>query len=153
VNVLAPTTQNSWGNAANYLHGADRLFSWPRPDGPPITGSAWSSASRLFASYVMHQDLAGGWWPTKDVTYRAHPSWLPAARVRFDTFVDHLCRLWLGRAADARLLRAANQAVTGPEKWAVVTPETVIDKDHAVAGWLFPRLAMALLDSPDHMTT
>ena len=153
VDVLAPTTQNSWANAANYLHGADRLFSWPRPDGPPIKGSAWSSASRLFASYVMHQDLAGGWWPTKDVSYRAHASWLPAAHVRFDTFVDHLCRSWLGRAADARLLRAANQAVTGPEKWAVVTPETVIDKDHALAGWLFPRLAMTLLDSPDHMST
>ena len=55
--------------------------------------------------------------------------------------------------ADARLLRGVNQAVTGPEAWAVVTPATVITKDHALAGWLFPRLAMAMLDSPDHMTT
>ncbi len=101
----------------------------------------------------MHANLAGGWWPTKDVTYRARPTWLPTAAIRFDDLVDHLSRLWLGRASDARLLRGVNQAVTGPEAWAVVTPATVITKDHALAGWLFPRLAMAMLDSPDHMTT
>jgi len=153
VDVLAPVSGSSWANAANYVHGGDRLFSWPRPDGPPLTGAPWSAASRLFSSFGMHQSLAGGWWPKEAATYRTHVSWLPAPSLRFDAYVDHLCRMWLGRAADARLLQAATQAVTGPEKWAVVTASTTVTKDHSLAGWLFPRLVSALLDTPDHMTT
>ena len=55
--------------------------------------------------------------------------------------------------ADARLLKAATQAVTGPEKWAIVTASTTVTSKHALADWLFPRLVSALLDTPDHMTT
>lgn len=153
VDVLAPVSGSSWANAANYVHGADRVFSWPRPDGPPITGAPWSSASRLFASYGMHQSLAGGWWPKEAATYRTAASWLPTPSLRFDTYVDHLCRTWLGRAADARLLKVATQAVTGPESWAVITASTTVNSKHSLAGWLFPRLVSALLDTPDHMTT
>jgi hypothetical protein len=153
IQAHSPTSSSSWANALNYMHGAAQLFSWPRPDGAPITNAPWSAASRLFASYVMHQNFSGGWWPTEAVTYRAYGSWLPAPQVRFDRYVDHLCRLWFGKAADARLLLAANQAVTRPEAWAVITPSTVVDKNHQLAGWGFPRLVMALLDTPDHMTT
>ena len=84
----------------------------------------------------MHQNLAGGWWPKEDVTYRATDSWLPAPSLRFDAYVDHLCRTWLGRAADARLLDVATKAVTGPESWAVVTASTTVTSKHAVATWL-----------------
>lgn len=153
VDVLAPVSGSSWANAANYIHGADRVFSWPRPDGPPLTGRPWSSASRLFASYGMHQNLAGGWWPTEAATYRTAASWLPTTSLRFDAYVDHLCRTWLGRAADARLLEAATKAVTGPESWAVVTAATTVTGKHSLASWLFPRLVSVLLDTPDHMTT
>ncbi len=153
VQVLAPVSDSSWANAANYLQGGERLFTWPRPDGPPITAPPWSTASRMFASYSMHQSLAGGWWPTEAVKYRTHASWLPTSSLRFDQYVDHLCRLWLGRGADARLLRAATQAVTGPERWAVVTEATTVNSQHALATWLFPRLVGALLDTPDHMTS
>jgi uncharacterized protein (DUF1800 family) len=153
VDVLAPVSGSSWANAANYIHGADRLFSWPRPDGPPLTGAAWSAASRVLNSYGMHQNLAGGWWPKESAKYRTAASWLPATSLRFDTYVDHLCRTWLGRAADERLLEAATQAVTGPERWAIVTAATTVDRDHSLASWLFPRLVSALLDTPDHMTT
>ncbi|MCW2806816.1 MAG: hypothetical protein JWQ93_771 [Marmoricola sp.] len=153
VDVLAPVSGSSWANAANYLHGADRLFSWPRPDGPPLTGAPWSSASRLFASYDMHRCLAGGWWPKEAAKYRTAASWLPAPSLRFDAYVDHLCRTWLGRRSDARLLKAATEAVTGPESWAVVTASTTVTSKHGLATWLFPRLACALLDTPDHMTT
>jgi hypothetical protein len=100
----------------------------------------------------MHMNHAGGWWP-KGATYRTPVSWLPAPSVRFDAYVDHLSRTWLGRPADARLVKAATQAVTGPESWAIVTASTLITPKHALASWLFPRLTMALLDSPDHMTT
>jgi uncharacterized protein (DUF1800 family) len=152
VDISAPTTSNSWANAASYVHGASQLFSWPRPDGPPIDGASWSSASRLFASYSMHADLSGGWWPTQDATYRARDAWLPVPQVRFDRYVDHLSRLWLGRAADARLINVARQAVTRPEAWGTVTNASIVDKTHMLAGWAFPRLASALLDTPDHMT-
>ena len=153
VDVLAPVSGSSWANAANYIHGGDRLFSWPRPDGPPLTGASWSAASRLFNSYGMHQNLAGGWWPKEAAKYRSRAGWLPASALRFDDYVDHLCRTWLGRAADARLLKTATQAVTGPENWAIVTASTTVNSEHALADWLFPRLVSALLDTPDHMTT
>jgi uncharacterized protein (DUF1800 family) len=152
VDIKAPTASGSWANAASYVHGASQLFSWPRPDGPPIDSGSWSSASRLFASYNMHADLSGGWWPTQDATYKSAASWLPVPQVRFDRYVDHLSRLWLGRAADTRLINAARLAVTRPEKWGTVTNASIVDKNHMVAGWAFPRLAWALLDTPDHMT-
>jgi hypothetical protein len=153
IDVLAPVSGSSWASAANYIHVADRLFSWPRPDGPPLTGAAWSAPSRVLNSYGMHLNLAGGWWPRESAKYRTAASWLPAPSLRFETYVDHLCRTWLGRPADTRLLEAATQAVTGPEKWAIITASTTVDRDHSLAGWLFPRLISALLDTPDHMTT
>ena len=43
VDVLTPVSGSSWANAANYVHGGDRVFSWPRPDGPPgWAGGRWS---------------------------------------------------------------------------------------------------------------
>jgi uncharacterized protein (DUF1800 family) len=143
--VQDPKDGSSWAFHANYIHGADRLFSWPRPDGPPITGRPWSSASRLFLSYNMHRNQAGGYYP-HEATYRTAASWLPTTTLRFDAYVDHLCRTWLGRASDARLLKVACQA-TG------VTAATTITSKHAIAGWKLPYLASALLDTPDHMTT
>ena len=38
-------------------------FDWARPDGQPETGAAWSSASRLLASFETHYAMSGGWWP------------------------------------------------------------------------------------------
>ena len=145
VNVLGPQDGSSYTRHANWTHGGQALFAWPRPDGPPVVSQAWSSASRLFASYGMHLNHAGGWWP-KGATYRTPASWLPSSSLRFDAYVDHLSRTWFGRAADARMLSAASQAVS-------VGAATLITPTHAIAGWLFPRLAIALLDSPDHMTT
>jgi hypothetical protein len=98
----------------------------------------------MLNSFRMHWDLAGGWWPTKDVTYRTPASWLPQPRIRFDRYVDHLSRMMLGRPSTTRILNSAI-AATG------CGPATVITKDHAVSSWLFVRLVGALLDSPDHM--
>jgi hypothetical protein len=145
VDVQAPAGDDSYTRNANWVHGGAALFSWPRPDGPPVTGRMWSSASRVFASYGMHLNQAGGWWP-HGAAYKTGAAWLPTASLRFDAYVDHLCRTFLGRAADARLLQAACQA-TGARA------DTVVTAKHAVAGWMFPRLAVALLDTPDHMTT
>jgi uncharacterized protein (DUF1800 family) len=154
VDVQAPTSGSSWANASVWLHGADRMFSWPRPDGAPVTSAAWASPSRLFSSYDMHQSLAGGWWPTEAVTYKkSGAQWLPATSIRFDAWVDHLCRSWLGRPADARLLTAAITAINGTQTWSSVSATSTITATHHAATWDFWRLTVALLDTPDHMTT
>ncbi|WP_134767838.1 DUF1800 domain-containing protein [Nocardioides sp. 1609] len=119
-------------------------FAWARPDGPPDTGRAWSSASRLLASFDVHLTLSGGWWPTRQITYRTPASWMPADSVRFDQLVDHLCRQLLGKAAPARLVTACAQAVNVPES-------ATITASHAVVRWQFPLVLTTLLDSPDHL--
>lgn len=154
VQALAPESDASWANAIKDAHGAIQLFSWPRPDGPPITSAGWSSSGRMFTSFTMHRGLAGGTWPKSGATYRAASSWLPAPSIRFDAYVDHLCRTWLGRSADERLLATAVQAVSRPGGSKVISASTVVTAAHPLAGnELFHRLVMALLDSPDHMTT
>jgi uncharacterized protein (DUF1800 family) len=145
VDVQAPIAATSWAAAANYIHGADRLFSWPRPDGAPIVGAAWSSASRMFSSYRMHRNQSGGWYP-KEAGYRLGAAWLPTPSLTLSAYVDHLSRAWFGRAATSRQQSAASQAVS-------VASTTLISSKHAVGSWQFPWLAYALLDSPDHMTT
>ena len=72
-------------------------------------------------------------------------SWLPQPRMRFDQFVDHLCRVLLGRGSTDRLLTAACQA-TGCRRARSSTPTT------RWCSWLMPRLLTAILDTPDHMT-
>ena len=93
----------------------------------------------------MHWNLAGGWWPNEAVTYRSPRSWLPQRRIRFDQYVDHLCRLVHGRGSTPLLLKAACQATD-------CSPGEVVTRDHPVADWLFVRLMATLLDSPAHMT-
>ena len=145
VDVQAPTASTSWASAANYFSGADRLFSWPRPDGQPIDNATWSTASRVFNSFRMHRNTAGGFYPNQ-ATYKLREAWLPTTSLRFDAYVEHLCRTWFGRSATARQQAAASQAVG-------VTGATLITKSVAVGSWQFPWLAYGLLDSPDQMTT
>ena len=85
--------------------------------------------------------------PGRDL-HREGASWLPVAQVRFDRYVDHLSRLWLGRAADTRLLTAARQAVTRPEQWGTVTNTSIVDKNHMLASWAFPELAWPRCSTP-----
>ena len=146
IDVTTPTTQYSFANWANYVHGGDLVYSWPRPDGPPMTGEAYSSISRVFNSLQMHLNLGAGAFPSEGVKYRAGASWLPASTIRFDALVDHLCRTWLGRPADERLLNSATQAVG-------VAPSTVIDSARMGGSWTYPRLVMSIFDTPQHMTT
>ncbi len=121
-------------------------FQWPRPDGLPQRNASWSSASRVLNSLDMHYSLSGGWWGDKgSVTYRTMSSWLPANHVRFDAFVDHLCRTLLGRPSTDRLLTAACQA-TGCRR------AERVDADHQLVRWMMPRLLTAILDTPEHMS-
>jgi uncharacterized protein (DUF1800 family) len=121
-------------------------FMWPRPDGLPLTNDAWSSASQLLGSLDTHYSLSGGWVGDKgSVHYRTNEAWLPQPQLRFDAFVDHLCRMLLGRGSTPRLLKAACQA-TG------VDVADTVNRRHELVQWLMPRLLTAILDTPEHLT-
>ena len=118
-------------------------MDWPRPDGRPADSQAWATPARALASMDFHWQVAGGWWPSKDVGWRTPRQWLPRPRVSFRVLVDHLSRTLHGRASTADLLRSCCVAAN-------VTPETVISADHPVVQWGFPRLLGAFLDHPNH---
>ena len=145
VDVAAPTSDNSFARVAFRAHEGMLLFHWPRPDGPPESGAAWSSATRMLNSFRMHWRLGGGGFSNLDVTYKKPVSWLPQRRIRMDQYVDHLCRMLHGKASTPQLLQAAVKALDIP-------PHEVITKDHAITRWLFVRLLAVLLDSPVHMS-
>lgn len=149
VRAQAPTTdaeaEDSYAHALVWTLSATLPFQWPRPDGPPDNAVAWGSATRMLNSWRMHWDMAGGWWPSKRVVYRAPASWLPQPSIRFDLFVDHLCRSLLGRKSTPTLLQAAAVA-TG------LRLDETITSGHALIRWQMPRLLLCLLDSPAHMT-
>ncbi|MEJ7741658.1 MAG: DUF1800 domain-containing protein [Nocardioidaceae bacterium] len=141
---------NSNGDAANAIFYQCKSvgqvpFGWERPDGFPDNGQAWSSAARLMGSYRVHNSTAGHWYPSTGVGYRSHASWLPQPRIRFDLFVDHLCRSLHGQGATSLLLGAACLVVDA-------TPEDMITSDHRVIKWRLPRLIGLLLDTQQHMT-
>jgi hypothetical protein len=119
-------------------------FGWERPDGFPDNGQAWSSAARMMGSYRVHYSTAGHWYPKTGVTYRTHASWLPQSRIRFDLFVDHLCRTLHGRGATSLLLGAACLVVDA-------APGDIITQDHRVIKWRMPRLIGLLLDTQQHL--
>jgi hypothetical protein len=144
IDVKAPTADSSFARAAAWVPQSTLAYHWPRPDGPPYGDAAWSSATRMLTSFRMHWNLAGGWWPKQDVAYRPRASWLPERSIRLDQYVDHLCRMLLGKPSSPRILAAAVAAVG-------YGPATKVTNDHALGDWLFVRLVGVLLDSPDHM--
>lgn len=126
-------------------HLGDGPFSWPQPDGPPITDGAWSSPTRVLASLHVHHRMVGGWWPATGTGLRAPAKWLPTKQLTMAKFVDHLCRTLLGKPSNRRLLKTACQAVD-------VGPRVRITRKHRVVRQHMPVLLTALLDTPDHLT-
>lgn len=122
-----------------------RPFGWPRPDGRPDDAASWTSVSRMLASFAVHENLAGAWWPVKGITYPSPVDRLPAKKLRFDEMVDHLSRTILGRPATDTLVTAACQALD-------YTRGEMITKSHELIQWRMVRLIQTLLDSPTHLT-
>lgn len=144
--ITRPTHDADAANAVYFLSQTMGAvpFGWPRPDGQPEIGDAWSSAARMLGSYKVHNSVAGHWWPSTGVNYRSHASWLPQSALRFDLLVDHMCRQIHGRGATSRLLGAASLVVN-------VTPGEIITRDHGLVQWRMPRLIGLLLDTPQHL--
>lgn len=120
-------------------------WSWVTPDGLPDRDDAWASASRMLASFRVHHTLAGGYYPSKRISYTLKDEWLPQRRIRFDELVDHLCRTLHGRRSTRAILGAACGYLD-------VTPGTVITASHVVCRYRMPLLISLLLDAPAHMT-
>jgi uncharacterized protein (DUF1800 family) len=145
VDAAKPTADQSFANAIAYFHGGMQLWKWPRPDGAPERNADWASASRMLESFRMHWHMGGGYYPRLDVRYRPARAWLPQRRIRLDYYVDHLCRMILGRRSTSRDLMAVCQA-TGR------APTEIVTATHPLARYQFPRMVACLLDSPSHMS-
>ena len=146
VSVRKPTSDESFARSCIWVPNTTLMYQWPRPDGLPLGDAPWSSATRMLNSFRMHWNLAAGWWPTKEVTYRkTGGAWMPQKSLRLDRYVDHLCRMVLGRGSTSRVLSAVLDA-TG------YTAGTKVNADHAVNTWMFVRVLGVLLDSPEHMS-
>jgi len=118
-------------------------MGWPRPDGAPLDNESWAGPARALASMDVHWSLAGGWWPSTGIEYRAKADWAPELPIAFDELVDHMARVAHGRPSDSVLLKACCQAVdTGRDE--------TITGDHKALRWLFPRLLVTVLDHPNH---
>jgi uncharacterized protein (DUF1800 family) len=144
VTAQAPTTKASFAHALPFAINSTLPYHWPRPDGPPDSEDVWAAPTRMLNSWKLHWSLASG-APAQQATYRTPASYLPVASLRFDRFVDHLCRILLGQGSTSVLLDAACEG-TGTGTAEVVTV------DHPVIRHKFPRLVSVLLDSPEHMT-
>jgi len=144
VRIGPPTSDNSGANAI--IWQAEELgqapMTWPRPDGAPLVASAWASPSRVLASMDVHWSMAGGWWPSLDLTYRDRAAWAPELPISFRNLVDHLSRLFHHRASDASLLEGACLA-TG-----VTNPDLVVKAGSDILTWRMPSLLATLLDHP-----
>jgi uncharacterized protein (DUF1800 family) len=147
VKISKPTSDADAANSLyNVSKGAGQVpFGWGPPDGFPDNGPIWSSASRLMGSYHIHYTFAGGFYPRSGITYRPHASWLPEKQLRFDEFVDHLCRELHGQRSTRLLLGAACIAVDQQ-------PGDQVDADHVLVKYRMAKLLGILLDTPQHMT-
>lgn len=148
--ISAPTDPKSGSEAAHAILWlssgiCQRPWHWVTPDGFPDRSDAWASASRMLASFRVHHNLAGGYYPKTHIGYRLGAAWLPQRRIRFDQLVDHLCRTLHGRGSTAEILGAACTYLG-------VRPGTVVTATHAVARYKMVWLVALLLDSPTHMT-
>ena len=141
--VATGTRTNSLAQLLPTLCG-EAIYTWPRPDGPPRGTEAFCTPGRMLTSANAHWQLVRG-DSIIDATFRDTTSWLPVASMRFDAFVDHLCRTILGRRSTSAILDACVVA-TG------VAPTTLITKTHMVATWRFVCVAATLLDSSQHMS-
>jgi len=145
VTLSPPTLPESAANQMYWQVAALGLapFNWPRPDGQPIDNAAWSTPTRVLASMTQHWNMAGGWWPKVEIAFPARGKWLPRrSGMDFRDLVDHLSRRLLHRPSTEVLLRACCEA-------AELTPTSTVTRSSDLFTWRWPRLAAAILDSPD----
>jgi hypothetical protein len=119
-------------------------FDWPRPDGFPDTAASWTGVARMLNSFRIHDNLAGGYFPTRDVTYRSPGHWLPHLPATFETVMVHMAKMLIGRRPSADL-RSALVTRTGIHAAQRVHRDDLPD-------YMVVRMLQTILDAPSHMT-
>lgn len=122
-----------------------QVGDWPRPDGAPLDNAPWATTLRALGSANLHYTVAHGWWPNAEsgAVHRPARAWVPRLPVRFDTLVDHLSRVLLGRPASRGLVEAACVAME-------MRAGDRVDADSPLLEWRMGRLLSTVLDSPAH---
>jgi hypothetical protein len=118
-------------------------FGWPQPDGFPDTAVAWSSVGRVLSSLDLHVTLAGGWWPSKGVSYPSLANRLPDLPARFDAIVDDTSRRILQRPATPRLQKACRQMLE-------LSADRRFERAADFGEWRLVQLLATVLNSPAH---
>ncbi len=145
VKVDRPTGDQSFANAMLWQYGelGNAPYAWPAPNGYPEEGAAWTSTGRILQGLELHQDLAWGWWPTKDARYRAPASWLPTLPATVGEVVDHVGVRLLGERP-GKAVRAGVATALGLPLKRVVTRADLWDARVVT-------ILASLLDSPTHL--
>lgn len=144
--ALRPRIQTDFAITCLNLVGAlgYRPFSWPRPDGPPDVGFAWSSVGRMLGSFHFHAVAAQG-NSGAGVTYRNLASWLPRFPSTVRQLVTHVSTQLLGRKPNNDMLQSASLRLELPLDRRLATYEEF-------KSYRLERLLACLLDTPTHMS-
>ncbi|MBA2641284.1 MAG: DUF1800 domain-containing protein [Nocardioidaceae bacterium] len=143
--VEPPTSDDDFARAIGWQLESlgQKPYGWPAPDGFPDVGIAWSSVGRVLSSLDLHLTLAGGWWPSKGVTYPTVAERLPTLPARFDAIVDHTSRQLLQRPATPQL-QAACRAMLG------LAAGDRFTRPADFGEWRLVQLLATVLNSPAH---
>lgn len=147
VKAQSPTGDASFANAmlGQVASMGQRPFDWGRPDGFPDAGEAWAGVTRVLNAFDIHNNLAGGNYPSRDVTYRSDASWLPRLPATLGQVVDSISRRLVARPASVALLDAVSARLELSLSYQVRTPGDL-------PSWRMRPLLGTVLDSPEHMT-
>jgi uncharacterized protein DUF1800 len=121
------------------------VFDWPAPNGFPDVADAWTSPGRILGSMRVHWCAAGAFWPDQGITYLAPLDWMPPLPARFEDIVAHVVESVLSLPMTATMLDAACTACE-------IDKDLIIDEDHKLLRYKFPRLMVSILDTPEHMS-
>ncbi|MDO9380151.1 MAG: DUF1800 domain-containing protein [Nocardioidaceae bacterium] len=122
-----------------------RPYTWPRPDGPPDTAAAWTSASRMLRTWELRFALPAGWWQSKNVRYAPRASFLPTAWPRrVDEVVSHVGLQMVG-------VRPSPAAVQAACRLLDKAPSDRIARAADVSEWDMVRIRGVLLNAPENL--
>ncbi len=137
-------------DAANQFISVSRaigqvVYDWPPPNGFPDVAPAWTGAGRILGSMRIHWYATTGIFPSQGITYRKPMDWMPKLPARFDEVVDYVVRTTLFMPCSATMLQAACVATD-------IKPKEMIDAQHRLIAYEFPRLLVSILDTPEHLS-
>lgn len=141
--ITAPTTDSSAAIALRQHSEQIGMgpYQWSTPDGAPVTGDPWANPARALNSLRVHWSLAGGYYPSDDITYRTPRQWVPQLPMTFRQIVDIMSLAILNEPSPPGLLAAATTA-TG------IRAEETITAVHVLMTTRWNRLLGVLLDHP-----